>query len=320
MKAPFTMAITALAVMLAGCDGPSPAGAGAGAADEQKSAVTQNLDRLKALSQAREQGLTQQTPLLPLLVRAIEPLVTQADDDQVGLAECAQGENPAVRADHMASLTANGIDVASIPVTGNQYSLLVHGTTEQLLASCAGRLVLLSTKPVNGWPNGGFTQEAKERMAKYARSLYQMGSFSAALTGPVLNTLSRKMGYTTAELEELARVEWLENAGKLRAANLAEAARINALPLSAFRLDMTGSAAPVHAINTIDRVDITADQYGVKLVRDGVEVYGAGYVAGTRYMAETVVSSSATIARSSSTQATTEAANRTTTNAEAKTQ
>lgn len=306
----------AVAVALTGCDGKSPAGAAVGASDEQKSAITQNLDRLQELSAARQKGATAQTPLLPLLVDAVRPLVTEPADAATNGAECYVSEDINRRTEALEQLRANGIDPASIPADGHLYSKLVHGTAQQLAASCAGRLLLMSAGPYMGWP-----AKSDDRNRAFARNLLVMGTFSESISKPILERLARKAGYTVDELREQARADFLENAGTLRAAALDEVARLQALPLSGFVLDFTGKhPSPVHATYPGEGVDISASGAGITIVASGIEQYGAGFVSGTRYTVETVNTTLAATRTTSTASTTTDSSSSTTVSAQGGTQ
>ncbi len=296
------LALAALGFALVGCDAKSPAGAGAGASEEQASSISQNLDRLKELSTARQRGLTQSTPLLPFLVRASASLRSQSDDPALLAAECVLGLNLAERAVYLAQLESNGHKPQEVPETGHEYSLLVHGTQDQLNASCLAATLAWSAAPVVGWQSQGFADESN---AKQARTLYTMGRASALIARPVLETLATKVGYTEEQLAVMAREELVKNASSLRAIAVAEMTRAQALPLSSFVLDFAGSSDPVHFIVPSEAADVSAGPFGVKVIRDGVELYGAGFVQGTRYSVETVSSAlAATRTTSTATQST----------------
>lgn len=306
------LALAFLGFALVGCDAKSSAGA-----SEEQASSSQNLDRLKELSAARQRGLTQSTPLLPFLVRASASLRSSQDDAAVLGAECVLGLNMAERPTFIAQLESNGQKPQEIPEVGHLYSLVVHGTQDQLNASCLAATLAWSAQPVLGWP-GSFSGEVN---AKFARTQYSMGRASALIARPILETLATKVGYTEEQLAVIAREELVKNATSLRAVALAEITRTQALPLSGFVLDFAGSSpAPIHFIVPAEAADVSADAFGVKIIRDGVELYGAGFVQGTRYSVETF---SSTMATAGTTGATTQSADSKTAqsvNAEVKTQ
>jgi hypothetical protein len=298
-----SFAFAVMGFALVGCDAKSPAGASAGASEEQASSVSQTLDRLKELSTARQRGLTQSTPLLPFLVRTTASLRSSPNNAALLAAECVLGLNMAERATYIAQIESDGQKPQEVPLAGHEYSLIVHGSQDELNASCLAAILAWSAQPVLGWTSHGFANEAN---AGFARTLYTMGRASALIARPVLETLATKVGYTEEQLAVMARDELVKNATSVRALVVAEMARTQALPLSSFVLDFAGaSAAPVHFIIPSEFADVSADGFGVKVIRDGVELYGAGFVQGTRYSVETLSSAvAATRTTSTATQST----------------
>lgn len=315
---PMALAL-ACASILVGCDGKSPAGAGVSSSDETKSEISRNLDRLKELSAQRQKGLTEQTPLLPLLFKAVESTVTPLDMSEVGYvgAECKIANDEANRAAVLEELKTAVGPLETIPPTGTPGSLLVHGTRQQLAASCLGRLVALADNPVVGW-YGHFVDE---RNQKQARTLLASATATEIVASSIIPDVANRVGLTRDELIEAMRTLYLERAIDIRAAAMPELDRVNNLPPGTLSLDFSSSQpAPVHFVVPAEGIDVTADAAGVAMTKHGIPQIGKGYVAGTLYTVETVRSTAATTKTAQKIGSGTSATNNQSTKAEAKTQ
>lgn len=275
IKSPLTAAL--LLAVLSGCD--------ADVLTTTAVAADQSAERAEQLSIARQKGMTEQTPLLPLVVSVARELVTRSEDTQVYAAECNLGlhidERPAI----IEQIRSLDVDPASIPKEGHAYSRLAHGSVDELNAGCNAYILQSSTNPISGWA-GGFNDPKNHQ---FARALYSLGLQGEAIAAPIVKVLSTKAGYTVEELRQFARAEFVAKASEIRPLVVEASTRVQQMPLDNFHLDFSGQhPSPVHFTVPSEGVDVSADGFGTKLVRDGVELFGAGYIQGTRYAAETL--------------------------------
>lgn len=318
------LAVTLSAAALAGCDGPSPAGAGVDASEVHASRVHEQIDRITELAAARKKGMTEQTPLLPLFFQAVESTVNPIGPEHMGniQAECAIADDEANRAQYLEDFKAAGIELASVPKQGDIASLIVHGTQNENAASCLGRSLMQASRPVVGWIgplsfSEGFNYEG---MQQQARTIYATTRASEIVASAILPEVRGHAGYSTDELVRIMRGLFVDNAIALRTSAIPEMQRILSLPGNAFSLDMAGSTAPVHFVVPSEGVDIEADAMGSHLTKHGVQQFGRGYLGGTLYAVETVRTNTAETRTTSAAGAATETTTAQGANAGAKTQ
>lgn len=318
--------------VLAGCDGPSPAGANVSSTTEQRTTVGETLDRLKELSLAKQKGNVEQAMLLPLVIRASQEFRTTFNGEKNSYLDqmnCALADDfspeQKTKAEIVKALTEkDGIDVSAIPEKGHELSRFLHGTRNEHAAGCLAFLWKFTVSPVTGWPRSNSRDPFDmntDGMRKYATDTYTVAMAAAKSIYPIISQLSEKTGgYTVAELEQATRKMLLENGSDYRAISLQEAARVRELK-GQYTLDMTGkNPAPVHYLVPADSADVSIDGGGIYVVRDGVDWYGRGYLQGTRYSVEAINTNTATMTRSAGTAQGTESSNSNSTSAEGRTQ
>ena len=176
---------------LVGCDQKPPAGVGVGSTEAISSTDSAEVTRSKVLEVARTHGMVQRTPLLPLIVRAINSYKAP----EYALVEPA------------ACALANGN-------TGSYYSTLVQLRAEPVAnkavieglealfqdsaeyhALCARERINLVMMPRSGWES-----TSQQDMVDFAKLVYLLGDGAAEMLAPIAAELSVMNGATEAEI------------------------------------------------------------------------------------------------------------------------
>lgn len=311
-------AVFAAFLALNGCDGKSPAGAGASSETTSGVKSGASLSGEKSLERDKRNIATMETPLLPVIFEALgdlQPVIgplpesdikahivqeicafaqDHANDnrldkfiEQTGL----EGVTPEERADVLAEISPKKYD--------NPMIFAVIATPQEAKRACIAIRAYYIGLPSTGWP-------AHPKSAGAAN--YMIGTLSgsislAELFVPIAQKMAKNPGKTRDEykhmvLEEIdARAASYFQQHKQRGDSLRNGN-------TRFTADMSSSQpAPVH-YTTNDGYDVQVGPGGVLLTYQGIEWFGKGYIHGTRYSLTVADATAATLSRSSSVEGT----------------
>lgn len=322
MRKTALFAAVCAALTLAGCDGgSSPAGAGAGTSETNTSSVNEAVAREKALTVARQNGTAMELQLAGLIIEAAQELRPRYQgkfNAQLDSMVCALGLDPKQR-----GTAREGIEqeIGGVIIPGMELGIFATGTQADFNAACLASFWPLSVQPINGWPQTrarAFSQEANGEMAHWGANQLVGALATSASLAPIANSLSKMPGATVEELRAKARELLTENANAYRELS-AQVAREYVGRDSEVSLDFTGqSPAPVHL--TLAGFDLQLGPSGALVSQNGTTRFGSGYLEGVRYTVEAVTTRGQTLTRSSSRTTSSESANASAVNAEARTQ
>lgn len=276
-------------VALAGCDQKSPAGVGAGSVDAVSSTESMEVTRSKVLEIARTHGMVQRTPLLPLVIAAINSYEAPAKYAPFKTWECPLANG------YSAQFDAGLIRLRGEDAVANK-GLIEAG--EALAKDPAAYHAICARDRINMvmMPRSGWESTNRDDMADFAKLAYLISDSAADMLAPIVAELSTMNGATEAEIRALAKERFVSAAPEF---NRAFQERERSLKLNVM-LDMTGKGAPVHYQVTNEAADVAIDAYGLLLVKNGVEWLGRGYVRGSSYTIETVSQQAVTMAKGTS--------------------
>ncbi|EOG7550369.1 hypothetical protein ACN3YC_004499 [Salmonella enterica subsp. enterica serovar Cerro] len=305
---------TALAVLvglaLAGCDNAqSPAGAGADATEGSGTGRASTVTRSTDLASNKDRAVTSETPVLPLLVRAVRDLVPDPDNpNQYAQTVCALARGSLTAPQLRAALEKQGADLSALP---KPVQTILDNSQDANLAACAAYGVILTSRPRNGWDVSPDSRQAHDFMAGELAA----GLATAETLAPIAQELAQLPGKSEAEYLELAAKRFRELSPLWVSTYDRELdARRQ------FVKDMTGRhAAPFH-FTTSDGADFAADGGGAAIAYQGIDWYGRGYLKGTVYRVEVTQANSITINRSKADTATRDTSTREEASANVKTQ
>lgn len=270
---------------LTGCDNvQSPAGAGADATESTSTSRTSATTGTTELASSKEQVITAEMPLLPLLGAAAQELALLPDDLwSMWTVHCQ---------------AARGyIDLESIrETTPPERHFLIDADQD---AQCAAYSIMITMRPVHGWPFGLHAPEweRKQYMNDETANLLAVTD----LLTVVAQDVTDKPGLTREEYIEL-----LKDSITKHAAGFSQSLEAQKAIGRSFGMNMAGSVQPVE-YRTSDGYSVELGGAGGYVQLHGSPWYGQGYLSGTRYTLEVAQSNAVGYSRSHTTGAAREA-------------